>query len=248
MEYLSSLDHPDSDLEHPKCAIAEFKKALYPNCEKTGLAFSLKSKKCVLNSPHTCYVGYYLRDDVYELSCFATLDEVYKYYYSSCLLIFKIHCSKKILEKLAPDWNSYEDYEDLISFFDKKPNRIRGDSGPSPHLLDQSNFPEEINISKLTSKEYESNLGRNEYLNVTNNFKFDIPDIDELFYYENDYFVRIVEYLKNDVLQYEIDINTLERNYEYENYSIWLLYVPPTKISKAEIANLLLRKLLAQIN
>lgn len=240
----------------------EFIRALYPNCEENGEIYDLDLDRCVKFTDQTCcYVDYYRMDTNFTIWCYDTLEDLFKNSYSSPIFIFKINCTKEVINKLKRDIL----YEELDDKLNSNPSWICGDYEASDRILTIDNFPNKLNInfkltkdeflnaSKPTSSELEEYKSKY-YVNICtgklSEFKdlYDIDEDDDDINEGTDYNIRIIKVITDKSYTYILDVNSIKESYDYENYTIWQYYVPPSNIPLKTITNLLLQRFIHSIN
>lgn len=239
--------------------LEEFRKSMYPNCMKTSLAFNHKLNKCVLSDTcdYTCFMSYFLKDDYYDVSFFQSIEEIDRLSSYRSLFIFRFVCNKEIFDYLGKE-NTDGRIEEISEILNNKDFRMTYDDEPFLNILTVENFPDVSLSNKLNKSEFNDRIvesypryKRNLYLNITSNDKFECDyetealilseceDSNEL---KSMIYVRIIGYIIDGKMEFDIDINSGKESYDYDDYEVWLYAIPDSNISRILAIDLLFNK------
>uniref|UniRef100_A0A6C0AFD2 Uncharacterized protein n=1 Tax=viral metagenome TaxID=1070528 RepID=A0A6C0AFD2_9ZZZZ len=225
--------------------LKELRKVTYPNFKNNNLGFSYKKNKSINFSfdSNICYITFYYNDG-YRIGAVKKIDDIENSEYP-VLFIFRFYVEEKDYCELELDYTIHDSsltyiFEDLLSNNEK-------------YLFCRENFPTFLPINKLKKNEmdsiddsYEPNYKRDLYYCITStslhNFNFDYLQLSDV-NNEQIQYVRIIVH-DNGI---KLEINSIKKNYNYDDYEVYLYSIPPSTMCVEDSINLLVQLFKKQI-
>lgn len=218
--------------------VHELSKAMYPSfLLNENLAYNPILK--ITSDKHDekmCYMSYYLQDDVYDVFFALDLNDIYSFEWRP-IYIFKITCSKQEYNILKSENIELADIEDFLM------SKIMYNSGilssgviykdfieKFPKILNTSNKLNKYQMNETKKNYYKRDL----YLNLTTGDLYPLNENGDIIFF------RLIKYRKNNKNKYRIDVNSIEKSYNYEDYNVWFYCIPVSNFSIEELVESLL--------